>query len=240
MTTYRPDTIKIFRDFTESLTFPIEINSVVLNPDNTQTIFVCRLLHAQPNFSITIGAENYLIIAIDDDLNTITVSGSDPIAAVSFYLYKPYFFYGTPIQTGMELNKESEVNIPHTPMVYLRPDRDEDPNDIDPIARRCNGDLFFLTKSNNVEWLNEQLYDEGVRPMQRLQQYFVDQMIEVGVSIFNIIPAQKTFKPLDYPRFGVYITEKGIKQNKWSDQLSGRGFALEGLGLWDDGKCHDC
>lgn len=238
--TFRPDTIKIFRNFTESLTFPIDIRFQVTNGNGSITLHVCQLLHAQPNFKVTIGGNEYTILAIDDDDNTITVEGEDPIIVSSFELYKPYFFYGSPIQTGMELTKETEVNIPHVPMVYFNPGNDRDGNGIEPQNKLANGDLYFLTKSNTLEWLNEQSYSEGVRPMRRLQQYYVDQMIEKGVSLFDIIPSGKIFKVDDYPKFGVYVREKGIAQNKWSDQLSGCGFPLDDLGIWDDGKCHDC
>lgn len=238
--TYRPDTIKIFRTFTESLTFPINIKSIINNNDGTLTLTVCELIHAQPGFEVTIETASYLITAIDDDLNTITVKGTTPITVTTFDLYKPFFFYGHPIQTGMELAKESEVNIPHVPMVYFRPDKDVDNNDITPINKEANGELYFLTKSNTLQWLNEQTYNEGVRPMRRLQEYYVDRMIEQGVSIFDIIPAGHEFSVSDYPKFGVYITEKGTQQNKWTDQLSGCGMPLGGLGIWDDGKCHIC
>ena len=238
--TFRPDTIKIFRAFTESLIFPIDIRFQVINGDGTITLHVCQLLHAQPNFKVTIGGNDYSIEEIDDDANTITVKGNQPITVTSFELYKPYFFYGSPIQTGEELTKESEVNIPHVPMVYFNPDKDKDQNNASPTSKLVNGDLYFLTKSNTLQWLNEQTYIEGVRPMRRLQQYFVDQMIEKGVSLFDIIPAGKSFSVDDYPKFGVYVREKGVSQNKWSDQLSGCGFPLEDLGIWDDGKCHDC
>lgn len=240
--TYRPDTIKILRDFTESLIFPINIKTVVDHGDGTFTLYVCKLLHAQPGFSITIEDNNYLITNIDDDenTNTITVSGTAPITIRYFELYKPYFFYGTPIQTGMELNKESEVNIPHTPMVYFNPGNDGDMNDLDPQNKLINGGLFWLTNSNNLEWLNEDSYKYGVRPMRRLGQYYIDQMIEIGFSIFNILPANKMFRIDDYPKFGVYITEKGHVQNKWTDQLGGCGTKIGDLGIWDDGLCHDC
>jgi len=240
MTTYRPDTIKVFRSFTESLIYPIDIKSVVNNVNGTYTLSVCRLLHAQPNFKITIGATEYKITAIDDDLNTITVEGTTPITATSFELYKPYFFYGTLLQMNVELTNQAAVNIPHVPMVFFQiPFVDTDYNDTDPINKSVTGDLFFLTQGDNFKWLNEQAFDEGVRPMRRLQQYYVDQMIELGMSIFNIVPANQEFKVGDLPKVGVQ-TRKGTEKSWWCDNLSGCSMHMEGLGLWDDGKCHGC
>lgn len=237
---YRKSTIKIFRDLVESMTFPIDIRTIVTDSDGNYVLYVCDIYHAQPNFTVEINAETYTIVAIDSEENTITLSGAVPIIVTSFELYKPFFFYGTPTQTNMELSKESQVNIKHVPMVYMIvPFDDVDQNDISPITKTISGDLFFLTQSNNLTWLNEQAFDEGVMPMRRLAENLVQKMIET-ISVFDILPDKKSFKMKDYPKFGVQIQGKGVNLSYWNDNLSGCSMRIESLGIWDDGKCDVC
>lgn len=237
---YRKSTIDLLRDIANAMTFTVEIKSVTQNTDGTQTLSVCDIFHAQSDFTVTIDSYSYSITAIDANAKTITVKGTPTITATSFDLYKPYFFFGTPIQTGMELNKESEVNIEHTPMIYLAiPYQDKDSYDNSPITRQTTFDLYFLTKGSDGEWLNERLFDEGVFPMRRLMENFVQAIID-EVKTFDIIPASQISAPKDFPNFGVYLQGKGIPKRMWTDKLSGTMLHFDGIGVWDDGLCKDC
>lgn len=236
---YRKSTIDIFRDLVESMTFPVSIRTIVTNSDGTFSLYVCNIYHAQPNFTVEINSESYTIISIDSENKIITVGGLVPITVYLFELYHPYFFFGTPISTGVELNKESQVNIPHVPMVYFAlPFDDVNNNDLTPINKTITGDLYFLTQGNNFQWLNEQAYNEGVMPMRRLQENLEQKMIE-AISIFDILPENESFKIRDFPKFGVYLS-KGVEKSQWSDQLSGCSMRIDSLGIWDNGKCDDC
>lgn len=236
---YRKSTIDIMRELVESMTFPVQILAVEPIDSNIQKLHVCDIFHAQPDFSVVIDSIVYRISEVDDVEKTITIIGTATVVVDSFELYKPYFFYGTPIQTGMELNKESEQNIPHVPMVYFAlPFDDTDQNDLSPITRKITGDLYFLTQGDNLQWLNEQAFQQGVKPMRRLQQSLEARMKEI-VGVFDIFPAGQSFEVRDFPKFGVFITN-GQKKSMWSDNLSGCKMRINNLGIWVNEVCEVC
>src|ERR1700751_1559070 len=113
---YKQSSIDIIDNIISSLEFPVEIKTYVNNGVGNHTLTVCDMYHAQPGFVVTIGGKKYTITDIipatklfceapTNDVIKIKGDASN-ITATTFDLYKPFFFYGTPIAEGMELAQE--------------------------------------------------------------------------------------------------------------------------------------
>jgi hypothetical protein len=129
-----------------------------------------------------------------------------------------YFFHGTPIAVGAELDKINNANN-KTPMVWMMENFQERFYD-DPLLRlerETTLRLFFLTQANHRQWVTQQAYDHCIAPMRRLLELFVEVIKNDGT--FDV--TDLTYSVYNYAKFGVYINEKGMPTNKFADNLSG-------------------
>ena len=129
-----------------------------------------------------------------------------------------YFFHGTPIAVGAELDKINNANN-KTPMVWMMENFQERFYD-DPLLRlerETTLRLFFLTQANHRQWVTQQAYDHCIAPMRRLMELFVEVIKNDGT--FDV--TDLTYSVYNYAKFGVYINEKGMPTNKFADNLSG-------------------
>jgi hypothetical protein len=129
-----------------------------------------------------------------------------------------YFFHGTPIAIGAELDKINNANN-KTPMVWMMENFQERFFD-DPLLRlerETTLRLFFLTQANHRQWVTQQAYDHCIAPMRRLMELFVDVIKNDGT--FDV--TDLSYSVYNYAKFGVYINEKGMPTNKFADNLSG-------------------
>lgn len=207
----------IIQSIVNRIPYEVEILSVDVSGDN-QVLNCDDVLYAQAGFKVTIQGVEYTILEVDADNNTITVESSVIIAG-SFDLYQVYFFHGTPIETGVELNLEPNSSV-KTPMIWLmegyEEDFDYDYNSI--IERRTPARIFALSQEDFENFTTDLVKERGLKPMARLMDLFV-QEVRSDIARFNT--HEWGVKHKIYSKFGVYITEKGVPQSKWADKLSG-------------------
>jgi len=222
---YKKSTIAILRDLIAAMDFTMQITAVLETTITTddgvitvQRLTVCNIMHAEPGRDIVVHEGTYQIREIDADNKYIYVFGSIAIAPQYFTLYSPVFYYGTPIRTGIELNQE-QTAANKTPMIWFAQLSTDNYDDVDSAFDRfINGDLFFLTQNNPEQWLTDKSQRLAVDPMRRLMEHFLADVQNAG-GIFYTDEFQYSAK--EYQNFGVYISEKGVLQNKWADKLAG-------------------
>lgn len=218
--------------------FLITIISVVVNPDGSQTLTCDDIMHAQPTFTININNIDYLINEIDYDVCSITVTGNGNISPTTFYLYPFYFFFGDPIETGLELKKEAMASN-KTPMYWLkRKFKQRFSKDISTsIERWSSFSLFVLTQTQPNKFMVEDAYHNCVEPMLRGAENFIQQMVDMP-NVFNMIEYNADIE--DWTNLGVWLKEKGSVKLLWSEKLAGVEIIFDQLPIFRDGKCPDC
>lgn len=240
----RRSSIDIIRMVVESLTFPVDIVSIVTT-GNTHVLTVCNLYHAQPGFTVTIGGNEYTITEIDAQyadscsdggpVYTMTVEGSVNISVDNFTLYAPKFFHGTPIQTDAEITEIPNA-ADKTPMIWaLENYKDhfyDDPENARDRDLRMR--IFFLTQPGLATEKTDDRYHHCIEPMRRLQERFVDRLRAMRGD-FNTHDWE--YEVENYARFGVYINNKGVEKNWFADKLSGCELNLNPLIVLKDGIC---
>lgn len=242
---YRQSSIDIIKAVVQAMTFPVTITEVVVN-GNIHTIKTCDIYHAQQSFSVEIGGEIYTIdgisgtnmMAVIGTTNSIQYTFSVP---QTFDLYKPFFFHGTPIAQGTELNQKDNA-FDKIPMVWMYEQFTDTFNEEEnnTIEREIKMRLFFLSRGNHEEWLTEEAYHQGIEPMRRLAENFVNKLksfIVGGQKRFNTDNLQ--YDIINYAKFGVFISNKGTEKQLWADNLSGCELAIT-LPVNRINPCIDC
>lgn len=246
---YDDISIKIIQDVVNSLTFPVKILSVANNGGGKHTITMCDMYHAQPGFEVTIGGKKYMITQTTPSVSSecgsriydvMKVKGdAATITATDFEMYKPFFFYGTPIAQGVELGQENKATN-KTPMYWLRLDQLSTTyysDDLD--ARECDMDftLYPLTQANHELWLTEQATNEAVIPMHRLAQIFV---AKIKSKPERFATDDMTWDiPEVFPKFGVITINRGVEKSWWHDKLGGVGLRMN-LTAYKQFSCDEC
>ena len=237
---YKRDITDILNEVISDMEFPVAIDSVVDNGDGTQTLACSDIYHAQVGFDVEISGLSYKITAFNQANETITVkpnfTGTATISSgISFYMYSPFFFHGTPIATGQDLSDYSNAND-KTPMVWLWENFTERNNDeFASVSREVNVELYFLTQANFELWKTSDSYTEAIRPMRRLMEKFI---AEVNLRDDMFSTDDLTYDSNNYSKFGVFLRTKGATQNLFTDKLAGCNCVLK-LKLWDKTECSD-
>lgn len=235
---YKRDITDVLNEVISAMEFPVAIDSVVLNGDGTQTLYCSDIYHAQIGFDVTINGLSYKITDFDQSNETIAVTpnftGTATISGgISFYMYNPFFFYGTPIATGQDLSGYDDAND-KTPMVWLWENYIERNNDeMASISREVDVELYFLTQANFELWKTSDSYTKAIRPMRRLMEKFI---VEVRSRDDLFSADDLTYDSENYAKFGVFIRTKGSTSNIFQDKLSGCSCKLT-LKLWDKTEC---
>ena len=247
---YKQSSIDMIGSLIDSLTFPVKIRSVVNDGGGKHTITVCDMYHAQPGFEVTIGGKKYKIedaIAGSQEAcsarvyDVLKVKGdAGSISATTFDMYRPFFFYGTPMAEGSELRQEN-IAKNKTPMLWLRLDDFSDhvyPNDgLERKERDIKARIYPLTQADHERWTTEQATKEAVKPMYRLAELLV-KAIEARPERFDT----DTFEydiPAVYPKFGVISINRGVEKSLWHDKLGGVELAIN-LTVYKQSFCDEC
>jgi len=236
---YKQSTIDIVEDVVNAMVFPVEIKGIATS-GTQHTLTVCNIYHAQPGFNVTIDNKKYLIKSISAP-DTIVVQGSPAITATSFNLYPPFFFHGTPIQQGMELNQITKA-FDKTPMVWFHEQfTDRFIEDaLVAMERESRIRLFFLTQADYEKWLTDDTYHNAIEPMRRLAENFIDELKVYRVGCekrFNTDDLE--FELINYHRFGVFISNRGMEKSLWADKLAGVELAIT-LPVFKINPCDEC
>lgn len=225
---HREDTTDIIEAVINSMTFPVKILSVATNA-GVQAVKTCDILHAEPKRKVTIGGKEYVIKDIDPSTNTLFLIGTPPITApVTFNLYSPKFFHGTPIQQGMELEKKQKATD-KTPMVWLHEQfTDTFYEDLSENKERdVRMRLFFLTQASYKSWLTEHSYHNAIKPMRRLAEHFIETLKTFAVNGEKRFDTDKmSYDFINYHSFGVFISNRGMEKSLWADELAGVELAI--------------
>jgi hypothetical protein len=214
---YKQSSIDIIGAVVASMTFPVQITNVV-SVGTTHTLTVCDIFHAQAGFSVTIDGNAYLIedIAAPD---TIIVTGAAPITVASFMLYTPFYFHGTPIETNVELVQEKNASNKTLMIWFLENFTDIFFDDSeDTREREIRFRLFFLTQANHEQWKVDDAYHNAIEPMRRLMENFIEKLRSLPAR-FDLIDWE--YEAINYAKFGVYISNKGMQKSLFADKLAG-------------------
>lgn len=169
-------TVDIFETFvTEfNLTLVSKINNVVDLGDSQYEITVCDTLHLRQYSIITIDGNDYTVNSVSGKVVTIT-GDVLPVAGLNYKGPDLFYFHGTPIQTGAELNQIPDSNN-KTPMIYFFEVLSED-LDLDKgssIDRRSVILLLFLDQANYSDWTTDEHYSAAIKPMANITRKFID------------------------------------------------------------------
>lgn len=245
---FKEDSIDLIGDLIKSLTFPIEIKSVVNTGGGKHTLTVCNMYHAQPGFKVTIAGKSYLIKDITPGsvpqcatatLDVMKIEGdASNIVATTFDLYKPHFFHGTPIAQGVELSKKTKA-INKVPMAWFYEQFTDKFFESELInkEREIRFRLFFLTQADPDKWFTDDAYKYAIRPMHRLAEYFIEKLksMPVRFDVDNI-----EFDMSNYAKFGVFISNRGMDKKLWHDNLAGVEVSFSPLTVYKKNVCLDC
>lgn len=212
--------INIIQDVVVNINCLVEIRTIT-SSGSDYLLKVCDVKWAQAGYTLTIGSQPYKILSVDWVKKELLVTPDGhaiAITAKQFLLYRPFFFHGTPIDTGTDLAKQANLSK-KTPMIWLLETFEEEfnENNDEEEERRSPVRLFFLTQAD-LKKRPEQLQKEYVECMTRLKDAFIE-AIEANHSRFDTNDLHYNTKY--YPKFGVYITEKGVEKKYWADDLSG-------------------
>lgn len=205
---------ELLQDFTPK-------SKILTSVDNAGiiTITVCNRLNIREGSLFTIDGEEYKALTVNG--NTITYEGLIPIDK---YIYpnKPFYFHGTPIATGGELNT-IDNSINKLPMVYLyEVIRDNIVTDkLSALERESTIRLFFLDEANFSMWDTDKHYSNAILPQANYAYAFLD-YLKNSPTIGVIESAELTY----HAKFGISINQNGHIKNLFADELSGVELTL--------------
>lgn len=233
---YKQSSIDIIGSLIESLTFPVDIKQVTNDGGGNHTVSVCDMYHAQPGFSVTIGGNQYTITDIipaeslfcGPSTNDVLKIKGDPsnIVATTFNMYSPFFFYGTPIAEGIELQPINQSKN-KTPMYWLRLDDVFEKfyeDDLEPKERDLKIRLYPLTQADHDKWTTADSKKQGIDPMHRLAEILVKKIKSMPYR-FDVDGLTWDI-PAVYPKFGVISINRGVEKSLWHDKLAGVELAI--------------
>lgn len=218
------------------LDYSVVILSVVQNTAS-QTLFCKDIKHAQATFKVTINSIEYTIEDVNQNDESITVTGTGTITPGTFNLYPLYFYYGDAIEAGLEL-KKSDMASDKTPMFWMqRKFQQKFYEDISTsIERESSFSLFVLTQTQTNDYMVADSYHNCIEPMQRAAENLLAKMHEM-TGLFNMIGLSVEIE--DWTNLGVWLKEKGSVKLLWSEKLAGIEIKFSGLPIFRDGFCPD-
>lgn len=212
-------TVDIIGDLVNGFNPFTTIKSVVNNLDGTFTIGLCSTLNMRKGLTFTLNSVVYTITAINVSLKTVTYESLvTPVVGELVYFQKPFYFHGTPIAVGAELNT-IDNSWDKLPMAYLYEIiRDSFPIEIDSsIDRISSVRMFFVDEANFSEWDTDGHYSNAITPQASYAKSFVDYIV-ANKDIGLLTEAYS----IDYhAKFGISINQNGHIKNLFADEMSG-------------------
>jgi hypothetical protein len=211
--TPQPTPLLIKSLFVEFNGLTTEVYSLVDNLDGTYSFGVCNKRNLIVCSIVFFDGLPYEVTSING--NIITVSGgSVPVGEMTYPV--TYFFNGTPIMVGNELDRVLDASQ-KTPMAYLYEPLTDDFNDEESMIERDSRiRLFFLDQSNFMDWDTEQHYSGAVQPMYELAQAFVAYLRTNG-GVGELGDYSITY----IPNFSIVRNQNGTTKKIFNDDLSG-------------------
>jgi hypothetical protein len=196
-----------------------EIKSFVDNLDGSFSIYVCDTINIREGSSFKINSTSFVAKKVDLDLKKITYNSLvAPVVGDNIFGATPFFWHGTPIAVGNELQRilQSENKLP---MVYLYEIiTDEFDNDSESaIDRESSLRLFFLDEANFADWDTDEHYSGAIIPMASYAEALL-KYLEKNSGVGEI----KNFSMSYYAKFGLNIkVNSGHVQNLFPENVSG-------------------
>lgn len=228
-TPYKRSFINILNDVITAMPTPVVTVFKVVAIDATNwTIYVDDFFYAAYNHRITIGGKMYKIISLDDSIGNFkmniswdTGNSGAIIAPVTgqFTLYPFFFFHGTPVDTAQELGALKQASNKY-PMIWLWDDFKErmswDPSTANDRETSCK--LFFLDQADPKIGPTDNRWETYINPMMKFRDNFMN-YLQTQLQDF-MIWGQETNDEY-YSKFGVYISQKGVRESLLADNLAG-------------------
>ena len=116
-----------------------------------------------------------------------------------------------------ELDKK-QFDTEKFPMVYLLEIINDNFNNLpqDKIDRVSDFRLFFLTNTDEENWLTADHYTFAIKPMRNMLYQFIDDL-----NNNENIEEFSNFTAINHAKFGVYSTDKGHTRRILNDKTSG-------------------
>ena len=229
-----PLTVYLLKDFFENaLDLSGEVLSAIYDGTNT-VITACDIFHLREQMSVLIDGSPYVVISVDQDLNTFTVAG-DLSASVGFVVSNPFYFWGTPLQAQTELSNTAPAD--KYPFVYLKEIiKERNFDQFASLERESDVRIFFLDEMNKQDWHTAELYSNVLVGLNKL----VDAVILQLRADTRFFTESTTFERINHSDFGLKIvTNQGHIEALFADNLSGVEFVFT-LSVRSCCACDNC
>lgn len=234
---YRTESPDIFNAVVQRMNVSMKI--VDYTQDGaTHTVELCDVKWLQAGYPLTIGGNAYTVVSVDDVTNITVLTGDEPITTATFEIYRPKFFYGTPVDTENQL-KPKRLSRDKYPMIYLMLNfRERNFEGANPaIGRNGTYRVFALSDSNFEKWLTENIHEYAIKPMSRLMQHFIDTIKSMKGTFFT---EEFDYESIPAYKFGVFIDNKGAPKSFFTNNLSGWEMGINGLEIRKGFACAPC
>jgi len=217
----RKETVDVVGELVANIDTTVKINEIIDNLDGTFTIFTCNTKYLKPLIKFTVNGEEYEVI---DDAGRefvpnrqFSVYGNTIITESVIQLEPMKYFHGTVIATSAELDKK-QFDTDKFPMVYLLEVINDNFNNLpqDKIDRVSDFRLFFLTNTDEENWLTADHYRLAIKPMRNMLYQFINEL-----NNNENIEEFSNFTAINHAKFGVYSTDKGHTRRILNDKTSG-------------------
>lgn len=225
-------TFQIVREIVSQMNFDIQIGKIVGN-----TLYVCKTLTLKVGDVVADGDGNLFEITALVNNKSITVEAveheNDWVGFTVFTFITVTYIQGKWISVNNEYIKLDLQTQNKTPLIWLvRGYEEKRPDWKTGIKLETEPLIYFLTESDNTAWLNDEVDQKAIIPMQNLADLFVEAARKSGM--FMGIKGERI---VDEIRFGVKRGDKGNSQRILSDDLSGVGLRIPLKFL---GNCKSC
>lgn len=214
---YSENFITSLREIVSIMDMSMKIISVT-TVDGIHTLRVCDVKHAQAKYKVTIDDVEYTIEEVKSKDKTISISGGPAPTITYFELYKPFFFHGTPRETATEISGADHANE-ITPMIFLNEvfEEEGDFDEASAIGRKIAPYIYALGQRPDDKY-SKDLQELYVEPMRRLMENLIATMRK-QTQLFEMM--EYSTKLMNYAKFGVYVTNSGVKANLFAIPLAG-------------------
>ena len=215
------ETYDLISDLIDQIDRTFVATSIVNNGDGTYKIYSENTMWLTKGYTIVIKSvlDTFLPYVITDlSFNEwILVSGEKEPNELEFIIYEPFFWHGTTLAQNEQMNLIPD-SWDKLPMIWLHEITRErfEPDELLRLDRESDCDLYFLIDCNQTDWLTPDFDNYTVKPMRNLISSFIDVL-----KNSPLIGIDFRYDVLDYAKFGVYQTDKGITKQIFKDALSG-------------------
>lgn len=215
------ETVDFIEGIVSNMTPTIEIDSVVDNGNNTQTLSICNTYWIRKHLVLTIDGTEYSVssfiknTSVTIPFNLVT---QPLVTASSFTLQAPFYFHGSPISANNEWGIKTDEALKY-PLIYLVEsisesfyDRNSSKEKDSPLR------IFFLDSFANNDDEVDAHYTNVVVPLNSMTLKFVE-----------LLNANASIDPFEYVKtnrvkVGVETTNKGNTSQIFGDPLDGVEF----------------